>query len=75
MYMGALEGTTVSASWSKLTHAFPTAAATGTLFWPVANMVTFSLDPSQRVAFLGVAGVVWNSVLSYLNSRARQEQQ
>jgi hypothetical protein len=32
-------------------------------------MVTFSLDPSKRMAFLGFAGIAWNSLLSYLNSR------
>jgi protein Mpv17 len=72
MYMGSLEGRSLTGSWDKLVHAFPAAATTGTLFWPVANLITFQLAPSQRVAFLGIAGVAWNAVLSYLNARGEQ---
>lgn len=43
-------------------------------FWPAANLVTFTLDPSRRVAFLGVAGIAWNSLLSYLNSSPQAAQ-
>jgi hypothetical protein len=68
LYMGALEGLDLTTSAAKLAAAFPAAAATGTAFWPAANLITFRLDPSKRLAFLGVAGVGWNAVLSYLNS-------
>lgn len=51
--MGALEGLDPAASVQRLAAAFPTAAATGTLFWPAANLITFRLPPARRVAFLG----------------------
>ncbi|GBF99436.1 hypothetical protein Rsub_11922 [Raphidocelis subcapitata] len=67
--MGALEGLDFSASTAKLAAAFPTAAVTGTLFWPAANLVTFSLAPERRMAFLGLANIAWSSFLSMVNSR------
>lgn len=75
MYMGTLDGLGLQVAAAKLAGAFPAAAATGTLFWPAANLITFTLDPSRRVAFLGVAGIAWNSLLSYLNSRPLTQQQ
>jgi protein Mpv17 len=68
LLMGALEGRDLSASITKLTTAFPQTAATGTLFWPAANLITFSLAPQHRIAFLGLANIAWSSFLSMVNS-------
>lgn len=70
LYMGSLEGLALPAAAAKLAAAFPAAAATGTLYWPAANLITFQLPPSRRIAFLGIAGIAWNAGLSYLNARA-----
>ena len=62
----------LQASLAKLKTAFVPAAVSGTLYWPVVNLVTFSLPPSRRIAFLGISGIAWNSLLSYLNSSQSQ---
>ena len=69
LYAGILEGATLQASADKLVAAFPTACASGTLYWPVVNLITFQLPPSSRLAFLGTAGVAWNGLLSFLAAR------
>lgn len=42
---------------------------TGWVFWPGANMLNFVLVPqNNRVLFANAAGLVWNTILSYINS-------
>lgn len=65
-WRSVLEGT--NASW-KLQYKWWTALRASWSFWPVANVVNFSLVPlPYRVLYNNSLSVVWNAYLSNLNA-------
>lgn len=72
-YMGLLEGIPVQDLYEKKKTAALHTLAVGTLFWPLANVVNFSLvAPANRVYYVAGAGVVWNAIVSWINSNSKQ---
>ena len=70
-YVSLLEGKTMKQAVQKVRDKFWPAIATGTVFWPAANMLNFTMvPPQQRVLYVGLMGLVWNSYLSWQNSSA-----
>lgn len=66
-YMGWLEGLTHEQRIEKIRKGFVPAAITHTCFWPFANMINFIfVKPNHRVAYVGVVGVIWSTLLSYV---------
>ena len=71
MYMSALEGKGVEGGWVKFKDTWWEVFVVGSSFWPVANMVNFKyVKPQYRLVYLNVAGLAWNSYLSYQNQRS-----
>lgn len=69
-YMGALEGKSLQGCLEKTKALLPSILVSGSVFWPIANTVSFMVIPaSQRVLFAGIMGLFWNGVLSYYNSK------
>ncbi|KJE96534.1 hypothetical protein CAOG_06842 [Capsaspora owczarzaki ATCC 30864] len=55
----------------KMSEVVPRTLMLGTLFWPAANMINFTLVPLKyRFVALNMFGIFWNSVLSVINSSA-----
>ena len=53
----------------KVRRSFVPTVVTGTAFWPVANVLNFMLVPAElRMAYVNLAGLAWNSFLSYMNA-------
>lgn len=58
----------------KVLSAWPYSYAVGTAFWPAANTINFLyVPPSFRAPYVAVAGVVWNTFLSWENSTVNNE--
>lgn len=54
----------------KVKHRVPEAFVAGCIFWPVVNVVNFSLVPIKyRVPYVSLAAGIWNSFLSWENAR------
>mmetsp|Transcript_10296 Transcript_10296/g.24694 ORF Transcript_10296/g.24694 Transcript_10296/m.24694 type:complete len:175 (-) Transcript_10296:473-997(-) len=69
--MGYMEGHPDIAE--KIQTQVPKAFITGCVFWPIANFVNFSfVSPTLRVPYLACAGGVWNSYLSWTNSKSNE---
>ena len=69
MYSSMLEGKTVSQAVQKTKEKFIPSFAVGTMFWPVVNIFNFMYIPAHsRVLYVGVAGIAWNTFLSWQNS-------
>jgi protein Mpv17 len=72
-YVSLLEGCALPQARQRVKEKFWPTVATGTLFWPAANMVNFTVVPQQhRVLYVALLGLIWNSYLSWVNSRAVQ---
>ncbi|GAQ78838.1 Mpv17-like protein [Klebsormidium nitens] len=72
-YMGKLEGKTWQECKVKLEQGFLPTYTSGCVFWPVANMFNFTMvPPTERVLYSNIVGLVWNSYLSYANSKVTQ---
>jgi hypothetical protein len=70
--MGVLEG--VPNVGDVIVDRVPSAFMGGCVFWPLANLVNFSLVPAtRRVPYLAAVGGVWNAFLSWLNNRRQNE--
>eukprot|EP00898_Chlorokybus_atmophyticus_P001875 jgi/Chlat1/2689/Chrsp180S08751 len=68
--MSLLEGKTASQGFEKLRQGFRPTFINGCAFWPAVNMFNFMvLPPTGRVACAALAGLVWNSYLSFTNAR------
>lgn len=66
-YLGFLEGRTDIPQ--HIYQRVPDAFLGGCVFWPIANIVNFSLVPATlRVPYLAGVGSVWNTFLSWLNA-------
>ena len=48
VYMGLLEGRSLQHSCERLSASFPATYATGTVFWPLANVLNFRYVPATR---------------------------
>jgi protein Mpv17 len=71
-YMGLLEGRSLSESVRRMGERFIPTMITGAVFWPCVNVVNFMVVPShQRVAYVGLAGLIWNAYLSWQTSTDR----
>lgn len=71
MYSSMLEGKNLPAAVEKTRSKFVPSYAVGTVFWPIVNIFNFKYIPPQgRVLYVGMAGIVWNSFLSWQNSLA-----
>ena len=69
-YIALLEGKSARQACGRVQRNFWPTMATGTVFWPIANMLNFTLVPQRhRVLYVGVMGIAWNSFLSWQNSR------
>jgi protein Mpv17 len=74
--MGCLErgAPSLEAAAAKVQAGFLKTFAYGTLFWPIANVINFQyVAPTQRVLYVNAAGVLWNTLLSALNSPNSEE--
>ena len=48
----------------KVRTVFPTTYVTGTLFWPVVNVLNFRFcPPAYRILYVNLAGLFWNTIL------------
>ncbi|KAJ8908483.1 hypothetical protein NDN08_005192 [Rhodosorus marinus] len=67
--MGMMEGRGWASSSKRSIELFPKAYTAGLCFWPFVNIVNFSyFQPSQRMVVANVAGVFFNTALSFINS-------
>jgi len=76
-YLGVLEGSVHSLDDAVrvISTKWPGAYAAGCVFWPIANIVNFSVVPSPgRVLYVASTGVLWNTYLSWYNQRARRKE-
>lgn len=77
-YMGVLEGRDPSGIGSKVQQSFTPTYKSGFSFWIVANFFNFQyVQPSSRVYYVSLCGLVWNAYLSWANqqySRAELEE-
>jgi hypothetical protein len=68
-YLRALEGTPVAELPARLRAEGDALAATiarGSVFWPLVNVVNFSVvPPGLRIFAMNCAGLAWNAYLSY----------
>ncbi|KAK9820187.1 hypothetical protein WJX72_007267 [[Myrmecia] bisecta] len=72
-YMGLLEGKSAERCIQKVKESYMPTYIGGSVFWPVANMINFMCIPSTgRVAYVSGAGLLWNSFLSWSNSKYGQ---
>lgn len=68
-YAGLLEGRGLPKSFEKMQDKFWPTYVAGSVFWPCANMVNFTLVPAtQRVLYVAAVGLLWNVYLSWQNS-------
>jgi len=68
-YLGFLEGLKSNEIGDKLRATVPATFVTGSVFWPLANVFNFMfIKPSGRVVYVNIAGLFWNSYLSWENS-------
>jgi hypothetical protein len=64
-----LEGISLRDIPEKKGAAIVQTITTGLMFWPVANIANFMyIAPTHRVHYVTTAGVLWNTILSYINS-------
>lgn len=69
-YTGLLEGKRLPQAVEKVQNKFWPTYCAGSIFWPCANMVNFTLVPAtQRVLYVAGVGLLWNVYLSWQNSR------
>ncbi|GIL42297.1 hypothetical protein Vafri_318 [Volvox africanus] len=60
----------VAAVGTKLRNSFAQTYMAGSLFWPAANMINFMYcPPSARILYVNCAGLIWNAILSALNTK------
>lgn len=68
-YAGILEGKKIPQAIEKMQDKFWRTYVAGSVFWPCANMVNFTLVPAtQRVLYVAAVGLLWNVYLSWQNS-------
>ena len=68
-YTGLLEGKELPQVVEKMQDKFWPTYVAGSVFWPCANMVNFTLVPAtQRVLYVAGVGLLWNVYLSWQNS-------
>ncbi|CAJ1910410.1 unnamed protein product [Cylindrotheca closterium] len=69
--MGYMEGHPDIAE--KIHTQVPKAFTAGCVFWPIANVVNFTfVPPALRVPYLACSAGVWNSYLSWTNSKSNE---
>ena len=69
-FMGVLEG--CEDVPRKVGEKVPETFLSGCVFWPISNSVNFALvPPTFRVPYLAASAGVWNSYLSWTNSKIR----
>ncbi|EFJ47454.1 hypothetical protein VOLCADRAFT_92190 [Volvox carteri f. nagariensis] len=70
-YIAILEpGGNLAAVGTKLRSSFLQTYVAGSVFWPAANMINFMCcPPSARILYVNGAGLVWNALLSAVNSQ------
>ncbi len=67
-FMGVMEG--CEDIPKKVAKRAPEAFLSGCVFWPISNSVNFALVPATlRVPYLAASAGVWNSYLSWTNSK------
>mmetsp|Transcript_41443 Transcript_41443/g.163178 ORF Transcript_41443/g.163178 Transcript_41443/m.163178 type:complete len:176 (-) Transcript_41443:518-1045(-) len=72
--MGMMEGRGWSSSSKRSIELFPKAYTAGLCFWPFVNIVNFAyFRPSQRMVVANVAGIFFNTALSFINSSNLQK--
>ena len=68
-YIATLEHKTHKDRIKKLQVGFWPSYMGGCIFWPLANMINFTLVPTQsRVLYVNAVGLIWNTLLSYYDS-------
>ena len=74
--LAALDGATAAEIKDRLAAGYGKALVAGTVFWPCANVLNFSLLPPtgfSRLLFVNGAALVWNAYLSLVVDDARRE--
>eukprot|EP00934_Nitzschia_sp_Nitz4_P009294 Nitzschia sp. Nitz4//scaffold7_size249615//202268//202822//NITZ4_001204-RA/size249615-processed-gene-0.157-mRNA-1//1//CDS//3329558523//9284//frame0 len=67
-FMGALENHPNIVE--KIKTKVPAAFASGCVYWPIANTINFAVvPPAMRVPYVATSAGVWNSYLSWTNSK------
>ncbi|KAL4857384.1 PXMP2/4 family protein 4 [Chlorella vulgaris] len=68
--MGTLEGLQPQQCAAKVQAALVPTWVAGSAFWPVVNTINFRVisTPLGRLVFANLAGLIWNTYLSYTNS-------
>ncbi|CAG9466617.1 unnamed protein product [Pedinophyceae sp. YPF-701] len=78
-YMGYLEGLRGQEIYDKWRSFIWPTFRTGCIIWPPANVINFAMvPPSGRVLYINCVGIIWNTILSYMNAssgKAPQAQQ
>lgn len=73
-FMGAMEGMPSEDIKLKIQDKWPESYLFGCVFWPILNCVNFAIvPPMYRVPYVATSGCVWNSFLSWTNSRDDSE--
>lgn len=63
-YMGLLEGKGLEGGMEKLKASFSKTYASGSIFWPIANIINFRFVPAtNRVLYVNACGLLWNTFL------------
>ncbi|KAG8163307.1 hypothetical protein KVR01_006604 [Diaporthe batatas] len=63
-------GNSMASTWEHLQYTFPKSLEWTFRYWPMVNVINFSLIPIQfRGSFQALAGLVWQTYLAWLNRR------
>eukprot|EP00878_Enallax_costatus_P000422 GHUV01000512.1.p1 GENE.GHUV01000512.1~~GHUV01000512.1.p1 ORF type:complete len:189 (+),score=54.40 GHUV01000512.1:193-759(+) len=69
LYASLLEGQGLQHGLDKVKHKIPNLFATGSVYWPVVNVMNFLyVPPAQRILAVNACAIVWNTYLSYVNA-------
>lgn len=74
-YLTYLEGKSTDQMIQKTKDVWWKTFVNGAIFWPIANVINFSMFPpgTARVLFVGVSGVFWNCYVSSVNYVANEK--
>jgi protein Mpv17 len=74
--LSLLEGKAVDRSVAAMQQTFVPTYLAGSVFWPIANVFNFMFVPSSyRVLYVNVAGLFWNTYLSFVQASSSSYKQ
>ncbi|KAI2618078.1 hypothetical protein GGS26DRAFT_392817 [Hypomontagnella submonticulosa] len=71
-----LAGDSLAETWDRIRRTVPVSWLNAWKFWPAVTAVNFTFVPiAYRSVFAGIAGVGWQTYMSYLNRQAEIEEE